>query len=191
MKFDDLKTKVTDFCRKVGKRNFIIFGAVLLTVVAVGVNLLIFSGNKDDGYDYDQSAGMDAGTTDTTQNASDNNTESVDSYFSSIAVDRQRARDEAIEVLQSIVDDASSTEAAKTEASTQISTLAAIMEKESNIETLIMAKGFEECVAVISDGSASIVVKSDGLTPAQLAQINEIVYEQAAIKPANVKIIER
>jgi hypothetical protein len=54
-----------------------------------------------------------------------------------------------------------------------------------------MAKGFEECVAVISNGNASIVVKSDGLTPAQLAQINEIVYEQASIKPVNVKIIER
>ena len=134
---------------------------------------------------------MDAGTADTSQNPSTEKTEDVDSYFSSIAVDRQRARDEAIEVLQAIVDDASSTEAAKTEASTQISTLASIMEKESNIETLIMAKGFEECVAVISDGSASIVVKGEGLTPAQLAQINEIVYEQASIKPANVKIIER
>ena len=126
-----------------------------------------------------------------TDNAQDGNVEDVDSYFSSIAVDRQRARDEAIEVLQAIVDDASSTEAAKTEASTQISTLASIMQKESNIETLIIAKGFEECVAVISDGSASIVVRSDGLTPAQLAQINEIVYEQASIKPVNVKIIQR
>jgi stage III sporulation protein AH len=191
MKLDNLKTKLTDFCRKVGKRNFIIFGAVLLTVVAVGVNLLIFAGNKDEGHDYSESAGMDAGTVDTSADSGTQKVEDVDSYFSSIAVDRQRTRDEAIEVLQAIVDDASSTEAAKTEASTQISTLASIMEKEANIETLIMAKGFEECVAVISNGNASIVVKSDGLTPAQLAQINEIVYEQASIKPVNVKIIER
>ena len=73
----------------------------------------------------------------------------------------------------------------------QISALAGIMEAESNIESLIVAKGFEECVAVISDGSVSIVVKSDGLKPAQISQINEIVYEQAGIKPVNVKIIER
>ena len=191
MKFDNFKTKFTDFCRKVGKRNFIIFGAVLLTVVAVAVNLMIFSGNNDKGHDYSESSGMDSGAVNGTDNSQDGNAESVDSYFSSIAVDRQRARDEAIEVLQAIVDDASSTEAAKTEASTQISTLASIMQKESNIEALIVAKGFEECVAVISDGSASIVVRSDGLTPAQLAQINEIVYEQASIKPVNVKIIQR
>ena len=191
MKLDNLKTKFTDFCRRVGKRNFIIFGAVLLTVVAVGVNLLIFAGNKDDGYDYDQSAGMDAGTVDTAPDTTPSDATGADSYFSSIAVDRQRTRDEAIEVLQAIVDDDSSTEAAKTEASTQISTLASIMEQESNIETLIVAKGFEECVAVISNGAASIVVKSEGLTPAQIAQINEIVYTQASIKPVNVKIIER
>ena len=66
MKFDNFKEKFTGFCRKVGKRNFIIIGAVALTVVAVGVNLIIFSSNKDDGFDYDQSAGMDVGTTQTT-----------------------------------------------------------------------------------------------------------------------------
>jgi hypothetical protein len=65
MKFDEIKTKVTDFCRKVGKRNFIIFGAVALTVVAIAVNVAVFS-QRDKGYDYDQSAGMDPGTTNTT-----------------------------------------------------------------------------------------------------------------------------
>ena len=65
------------------------------------------------------------------------------------------------------------------------------METEANIETLIEAKGFEECVAVINNDSASIVVKSEGLQAAQISQINEIVYEQAGISPVNVKIIQR
>ena len=65
------------------------------------------------------------------------------------------------------------------------------MEAEANIETLIEAKGFEECVAVIKDDSVSIVVKSDGLQAAQISQINEIVYEQSGISPVNVKIIQR
>ena len=190
MNFDNVKTKVTDFCRRVGKRNFIIFGAVVLTVVAVAVNVAIFSA-KDDGYDYDQSAGMDAGTSADTVPETTPQSESVDSYFSSIQVDRQRTRDEAIEVLQSVVDNDASTETAKNEALAQINKLADIMEAESNIETLIVAKGFEECVAVISDGSANIVVRSDGLQPAQISQINEIVYEQSGIKPVNIKIIER
>ena len=51
MKFDDLRSKVTGLCKRIGKRNFIIMGAVVLVLAAVGVNLAIFSMNGDDGYD--------------------------------------------------------------------------------------------------------------------------------------------
>ena len=188
-----LKTKVIDVCGRIGKRNFIIFGAVMLTVIAVALNLVIFNSDKNDGFDYDQSAGMN------TDGAGDKNPDgdaskpdnSADSYFSSVQVNRQRTRDEAIEVLQSVVENAASTEAAKNDALAQISKLAGVMEAEANIETLIIAKGFAECVAVISEDGASIVVKSEGLNPAQISQINEIVYAQAGIEPVNIKIIER
>lgn len=188
-----LKTKVIDVCGRIGKRNFIIFGAVMLTVIAVTVNLVIFNSDKNDGFDYDQSAGMNtdgSGNKNPDGDASkpDN---SADSYFSSVQVNRQRTRDEAIEVLQSVVENAASTEAAKNDALAQISKLAGVMEAEANIETLIIAKGFAECVAVISEDGASIVVKSEGLNPAQISQINEIVYAQAGIEPVNIKIIER
>ena len=65
------------------------------------------------------------------------------------------------------------------------------MAAESNIETLIVAKGFAECVAVISDEGANVVVKSETLQASHIAQINEIVYEQTGILPVNIKIIQR
>ena len=190
MKFEkeNFKEKFTGFCRKVGKRNFIIIGAVVLIVGAVCVNLAVFSSKDKDGYDYDKSAGM-TGTDTGTPTVAD--TTAGDSYFASAQVSRQRTRDEAIEVLQGVVDNKSSTEAAKNEALTEINKLAQIMAKEANIETLIVAKGFKECVAVINGESASIVVSSDGLLPAEISQINEIVYEQAGILPVNINIIER
>ncbi len=193
MQSNNFKTKFSDFCRKVGKRNFIIMGALVLTVAVVAVNLVIFAGRNDGGFDYDQSAGMDAGTGagTSTQDTTAPEADASDSYFTTVQVDRQRTRDEAIEVLQSVVDNASSTEAAKTEALAQINRLAALMEAEANIETLIEAKGFVECVAVLGEDSANIVVKSEQLLPAHISQINEIVYEQAGIKPVNIKIIQR
>ena len=115
----------------------------------------------------------------------------ADSYFSSAQVSRARARDEALEVLQSVVDSAKSDEAAKTQALADISKIAKDMEAESNIETLVVAKGFEQCVAVISSGTINVVVKADKLTPSDIAVINEIVYEQAGIKPANIKIVQK
>jgi len=94
-------------------------------------------------------------------------------------------------VRQSVVDNASSTATAKEEALAEIQNLAKVMETEANIESLIVAKGFEECVAVISGENASIVVKSDGLIASEISQINEIVFQQAGIKPVNIKIIQR
>ena len=191
MKMDQFKEKVKSFCKRVGKRNFIIIGAVVLIAAAVAINVMIFSRANDDGFDYDQSAGMDGGNL-STENGTPNDTEtSVDSYFSSVQLSRQRSRDEAIEVLQSVVDNTASSATAKDEALAEINKLALVMETEANIESLIVAKGFEECVAVINGDSASIVVKSDGLMASEIAQINEIVYEQAGIVPLNIKIIER
>ena len=189
MKLQAIKEKVKSFCTRVGKRNFVIVGAVLLIGAAVAVNVAIIAANRtDNGFDYSQSAGMDGAdsTTESTTAANDK-----DTYFSSVLVNRQRTRDEAIEVLQAVVDNQSATETAKNEALAEINKLAKVMETEANIETLIVAKGFEECVAVISGDKASIVVSSDGLQAAQIAQINEIVYAQSGILPVNITITER
>lgn len=190
MNFENVKEKVKNFCVKVGKRNFIIFGAVVLIIGAIAVNLVVFSQENGDGHDYNSPAGMSPDQT-PDNNTDDDADASADSYFSSVQVSRQRTRDEAIEVLNSVVDNASATETAKNEALAEINKLANIMATEANIETLIIAKGFEECVAVISGESASIVVKSEGLNVAQLSQINEIVYSEAGISPVNITIIER
>ena len=191
MKAENMKEKITQLCKKIGKRNFMIAGALVLIAAAVIVNVVIFAGNRDEGFDYSQSAGMDGANTNQGNSTDTGNTSVGDAYFSSVQVNRQRTRDEAIEVLQAVVDNESSTETAKNEALAEINKLALVMESEANIESLVVAKGFEECVAVISGENASIVVKSESLTAAQIAQINEIVYEQAGISPVNVKIIER
>lgn len=190
MKIQNFKEKAKEICRKIGRRNFIIFGAVVLIVAAIAVNVAIFAKEDDDGYNYNQAAGMNTDQN-TNNEQKDDNESTSDSYFSSVQVSRQRTRDEAIEVLQAVVDNESSTETAKNEALAEINKLATVMATESNIETLIIAKGFEECVAVISGEDASIVVKSDGLNAAQLTQINEIVYNEAGISPINITIIER
>ena len=66
------------------------------------------------------------------------------------------------------------------------------MDDEANIESLVVAKGFAQCLAVLNDTSASIVVKSESeLSAAELSQINEIVYTQSGILPENITIIRK
>ena len=188
MKMQKVKDGFSSFCHKVGKKNLIIAASFVVIAAALIGGIALFGGKGDGGYDYSQGVGMQP--TDSTGDTQSTG-EAKDTYFSTVQVNRQRSRDEALEVLQGVVDNDASTETAREEALAEINKLASVMEAEANIETLVVAKGFAECVAVISGDSASVVVKSDGLQTAQISQINEIVYEQSGILPVNVKIIQR
>ena len=193
---------VKQFFEKIGKRNLVIAGAVALIVTAVAVNWVIFRDDKeDDGFKYDASAGMstDYGTTlntgavgDETTKPTGSDADPTDSYFSTVEVSRQRARDEALEVLNAVVENDQASEEVKAEALAEIQTIAKEMSQESNIESILMSKGFAQCIAVINGDSANIVVRNEGrLQTAQLAQINAVVYEQAGIEPVNITIVAK
>ncbi len=182
---ESLWDKVKEFFGRIGKRNLIIIGAVLLVGAAVCINWVLFANLNDGGYDYNDGTNAAGGDTDNTK------TSEVLAYFASTQVSRDRARDEALAVLQNVVDSSDSESAEKKQALEDIAAIAANIEAEANIEAMVMAKGFEQCVAIINDGMCTIVVMSEGLLPNQLSQINEIVYEQTGIKPVNVKYIEK
>ena len=178
--------------KKFGIRNIVIVLSVLLIGAAIYVNWSIFGGDNND---TDIPSGNNGGNgvidTNTGNNSGNQNSNDTVDFFAASQIERQRARDEAIEVLQSVVDDATALDSAKEQALADIAAIAANIETEANIESLIKAKGFEECVAVISGDKANIIVKSEGLRPNQLSQILEIVYLQADILPANVTISEK
>ena len=198
MAINDKINAVKNFFTKAGKRNLIIVCAVVLIGAAVWVNWLFFSDNDGDGFEYSGGNGM-SGELDNSKNPTSGNEEgsgnvtSTDSYFATVQVSRQRARDEALEVLQAVLDNANATDEVKAEAVAEFNKISAEMKQESDIETVLLSGGFEKCIAVISEGTASVVVKCEEgkLTPAQLAQINTVVYEYSKIEPVNVTIIGR
>ncbi len=188
------QNKVQTILSKIGKRNIIIACSVLLIGAAVLLNWVLFSNAGKDGYDgYDQPSGnisgdLNNGTGDTATNAG---ADSANTYFSATQINRQKARDEALEVLQAVVDNVEADETLRNEALADISAIADEIQKEANIESLITAKGFEQCVAVLNGDTACIVVSADELQAAQLAQINAIVYEQTGIAPSGITIINK
>ncbi len=173
------------FFAKVGKKNFIIIGAVLLVGVAVYLNYLWFwapgigygDNNMDSG--YGDGSGQTGGST------------VEESYFTSAQISREKARDEALEVLKTVANSEDALQETKEAALADISRIALDMEQEANIESLVVAKGFKQCVAVKNGDQISVIVETEGLLPAEAAQIKEIVYEQTGITPAGIKIIEK
>ena len=115
---------------------------------------------------------------------------SGDAYFASARLARSKTRDEAIATISTVLDDETLTEDDKKEASAKAMSITDAIEAESRIENLIKAKGFADCMVYITEQSASVVVKSDGLTQDQATQIKNIVVSEGDIKGENISITE-
>ncbi len=191
MKLNEAWKKAKGAILKIGKKNAMIACSVLLIGAAILLNIILFgSANSGEGFDYSAAVGMEGGAVDTepTGEAAEGD---ADKYFSTSLINRQRARDEAMEVLQGVAYNEEADDASKEKALAAIGQIAADMEDESNIEALVVSKGFEQCVAVVSGGTVSVIVKGEELLDTQISQINEIVYEQTGVLPENIKIISK
>ena len=114
---------------------------------------------------------------------------SKEDYFVTAKKERTAARKEAVETIEELLDSDKLSAEDKKSALEKIEKIGADIEKESNIESLLKAKGFEKALAVISDSGIDIVVYSKGLTSAETLQIQDIVTKQTDIPLANIKII--
>ena len=182
------------------RKNLIVLCSLLLIGGAVFLNWKLFSNSGEEGNDghvidytgkqtqFDANAGI---SLENDQENESYSSSSASSYFASATISRQRARDEAIDVFRTIMNSEDALEELKSEAAVGINKIAERIEQEANIESLICAKGFEECVAVLAENSANIIVKSTGLLPNELAQIQEVVCEQSGLPATSVKIIEK
>lgn len=113
-------------------------------------------------------------------------------YFASARLTRQQARDSAISLLQEAAAQENADTAVANEASEGIQVLASFTLKEAQIENLVTAKGYTDCVAFMGEDSISVVVSAlaNGMTDADAARIGEIVMEQTGLKADQIKIIE-
>ena len=181
---------------KIGKRNLVLICAVLFIGLAVYLNYMWFSGAAEPtggNIGYGDNNNLTSGTeAPEDENVSGTTTTDTDAYFTSAQLSRQQARDEALQVLQTVLANAQALDETKEQALADISAIAGEIEHESNVEALVVAKGFEDCVAVINGDKASVIVKSaEELLPSQVAQITEIVYQQTGILPVNLNIIRK
>ncbi len=181
------REKIGKFFTSKAGRSTIIVASMLLIGLAVYLNYRWFydpasslgygENNMEDGYDDSQQTGT--------------NEQTEDDYFTAVSLSRSQSRDEAIEVLKLVAENPESTEEAKAEAAEKIARIALDIQNEANIETLVKAKGFEECVAVISEDSVSVVVSAETLQATEVAQIMSIVFETTGVSPEKVSVVQK
>ncbi len=150
-----------------------------------------FVANEDeapaDAVDVTDITGITDDATDAAQAALSN--EAGEDYFIEARLNKKQSRDEAVETLQDILKDSQVSEDEKNIAIATAASLSDAIDAESNIESLIKAKGFDDCIAFIDGDKASIVVKTDGLLNSEAAQIKDIVIKECDVLAENITII--
>ena len=111
--------------------------------------------------------------------------------FATIRLSRQGARDAAIETLQETIAYAEGDDSATT-TSKELEDIVQTSLSEAQIESLIVAKGYEDCVAYMTDEGISIAVAApeDGLKDSDVALISDVVTGQTDYDLTDIRIIE-
>lgn len=117
---------------------------------------------------------------------------SSEKYFEETRLSRQKSRDEALDVLKKTLKNAKISEEEKKDATEKLSSIVQDITTETDIENLVKAKGFTDCVAFINDGKITVAVKVAGneLTKQNVAQIRDIVLNKTTINSQNIVVIE-
>ena len=112
-------------------------------------------------------------------------------YFDTARLSRQQSRDNALSILREAAGQENVEQAVLDEANQAIQTLAGYTMLEGQIENLVVAKGYADCVAFMGDECVSVVVstKSGDLTAEDVAKITDITMTETGLPAGNIKIM--
>lgn len=108
------------------------------------------------------------------------NKDSGTEFFEQARLTRSKARDEALKDLENALKKAELSKEEKDDLTARLSAQLSAATKESDLETLIKAKGFADCVVMLGADSADITVmtENDALTSAEVTQIRDVVLSR-------------
>jgi stage III sporulation protein AH len=111
-------------------------------------------------------------------------------YFAAVRLSRQQARDNALNLLQEAMAYSDSAKEAETNASLEEIVQTAL--SEAQIESLVIAKGYADCVAYMTNEGISVAVAAPegGLQQTDVALIADIVMSQSNYTLDEIRVVE-
>ena len=111
-------------------------------------------------------------------------------YFAAVRLSRQQARDKAVNLLQDVSANSDQTKAE--ESAAELSDIVQTALTEAQIESLIIAKGYTDCVAYMSSEGISVAVSAPegGLKQDDVAVIADIVMSQSEYTLDDIRVVE-
>ncbi len=188
-----------------GKRQLVLAALVVALGAAVYLNWALSGNTKlpatqavTSGRELGETLLVNASGSKSSSSSLDKNSSAVDTgasvagddYFTSARLSREKARDESVEMLKKVVSGTGETDAAKQTAVSQADTIAQNLVKETEIENLIKAKGFADCVTFLQNGECSVVVKTKSNSQNDAIVVRDIVTDQTGLSYDKIKIVE-
>ena len=119
-------------------------------------------------------------------------TSTATDYFAAVRLSRQQARDNAVNLLQEAMAYSGSESSKDVESAMELEDIVQTALSEAQIESLIIAMGYADCVAYMSGGGISVAVSSPegGLQQADVAVIADIVMTQSDYSLDDIRVVE-
>ena len=176
------------------RRNGVVAAVALFVCAAVYLNWS-YEQDTQTGKTLGQSTLVGSETADPLlgqESAPQTDSGSAGGYFSTARLNRQQARDSALSLLRDAASGEDADETVKTQVNDTIQTMADYTVTEAQIENLVLAKGYTDCVAFIGEESLSLAVAAPegGLTDADTARLVDVVFQTSGYTADQIKIIE-
>ena len=204
-----MKTRKTEWSQ-LWKRNAVVAAIALFVCAAVylnwnydkenstdvgktlGQSAMVGNETKDPLVNGDSSAQTGENSAGDAQTGSPSCEADGSAYFATARLNRQQARDSALSLLQDAAAREDADEAVKDQLNDNIQTMADYTVTEAQIENLVVAKGYADCVAFIGEDSLSLAVSAPegGLTDTDAAKIVDIVNQTTGFTADQIHIIE-
>lgn len=168
-----MRPSIQNMRKLLNRRTMTLFGVGLLLLAAVAANVIM---NRNE----QKTAAANAAVSVSAPGAQG-------SFFDIYRSERDSVRTQELAYLDAIVAQGGD-EATLSEAQKQKMTLVGCMESELNTENLIRAKGFQEVIVSMHNGSVNVIVDADALTDEQVAQILDIVLRETGETAENIKV---
>jgi stage III sporulation protein AH len=189
-----------DFNMMVLKKKEIIAGALVLLIGVAGYLNWSYQDviHVTDGESYAEETSKRLGEaqyvsstqTDVEETAADTAAEETADYFVTAKSDKEAARSKAAEILKQTAENESFDADIRKKAQEQMLVSAQNVEKENTIESIAIAKGYNEISVYIDGENVDIIARKDGFSDSDVMILKDIAAEQLKISSKNIKVVE-
>ena len=172
------------------KRSITMMAVLMFVCAAVALNWSY--NNRWGNPDAEMVSAEDMALSEANAAYSEAGAEDISGYFAEARLTRQVSRDEALQLLQTAASAETASQETIDSAMNAISAMATCSMQESQIENLLLAKDFADCVVYIGNNAVTVAVPApaEGLSEEAIARITDVICTETEYEPTQLNIIE-